>query len=123
MTSPPDPRHYSGLVSGAAGFLSCSFCGKSQKQVKKLIAGSSGYICDGCVRGAQAAITQPGRTASRAAAAIEQVSAEARAEMCSFCGKPRYRVAAMASAGDGRICDECLELCHEIVSEELRKRD
>jgi len=29
--------------------LSCSFCGKSQKEVRKLIAGPSVYICDECV--------------------------------------------------------------------------
>jgi len=29
--------------------LSCSFCGKSQKEVKKLIAGPSVYICDECI--------------------------------------------------------------------------
>lgn len=30
--------------------LSCSFCGKSQDQVKRLIAGPGVYICDECVR-------------------------------------------------------------------------
>ena len=29
--------------------LRCSFCGKSQRQVKKLIAGPSAYICDECI--------------------------------------------------------------------------
>ncbi|MDY3127221.1 MAG: ATP-dependent Clp protease ATP-binding subunit ClpX [Corynebacterium sp.] len=29
--------------------LKCSFCGKSQKQVKKLIAGGGVYICDECI--------------------------------------------------------------------------
>ena len=29
--------------------LKCSFCGKSQDQVKKLIAGPGVYICDECV--------------------------------------------------------------------------
>lgn len=29
--------------------LYCSFCGKSQHEVKKLIAGQNGYICDECV--------------------------------------------------------------------------
>jgi ATP-dependent Clp protease ATP-binding subunit ClpX len=29
--------------------LSCSFCGKSQREVRKLIAGPSVYICDECV--------------------------------------------------------------------------
>src|SRR5437867_12364693 len=29
--------------------LKCSFCGKSQKQVKKLIAGHGVYSCDECI--------------------------------------------------------------------------
>ncbi len=31
------------------GNLQCSFCGKSQREVKKLIAGPTVYICDECV--------------------------------------------------------------------------
>lgn len=33
----------------SSGELVCSFCGKSQDEVKKLIAGPSVYICDECV--------------------------------------------------------------------------
>lgn len=33
----------------SADLLKCSFCGKSQKQVKRLIAGPGVYICDECV--------------------------------------------------------------------------
>lgn len=33
----------------SADMLKCSFCGKSQKQVKKLIAGGGVYICDECI--------------------------------------------------------------------------
>jgi ATP-dependent Clp protease ATP-binding subunit ClpX len=29
--------------------LECSFCGKSEKEVNKLVAGPDVYICDGCV--------------------------------------------------------------------------
>jgi ATP-dependent Clp protease ATP-binding subunit ClpX len=29
--------------------LKCSFCGKSQEQVRKLIAGPGVYICDECI--------------------------------------------------------------------------
>ena len=32
-----------------SGSLCCSFCGKSQKEVKKLIAGPAVYICDECI--------------------------------------------------------------------------
>ena len=97
--------------------LSCSFCGKSQKQVKVLIAAALAYICDGCVSRAHAVIAAPGRTASTPIAAIQAVSDEAGAQQCSFCGKRRQQVAAMASAADTRVCSECLELCDEIVSE------
>ena len=31
------------------GYLRCSFCGKTQKEVRKLIAGPGVYICDECV--------------------------------------------------------------------------
>lgn len=44
------------------GQLHCSFCGKSQAEVKKLIAGPSVYICDECVKICQEIIleeTQP----------------------------------------------------------------
>ncbi|CCI54347.1 ATP-dependent Clp protease ATP-binding subunit ClpX [Nostocoides jenkinsii] len=33
----------------SSDLLKCSFCGKSQKQVKKLIAGPMVYICDECI--------------------------------------------------------------------------
>ena len=34
---------------GGGDLVKCSFCGKSQKQVKKLIAGPGVYICDECI--------------------------------------------------------------------------
>jgi ATP-dependent Clp protease ATP-binding subunit ClpX len=37
-TRPESPEH-----------LKCSFCGKSQRQVRKLIAGPNVYICDECI--------------------------------------------------------------------------
>ena len=36
-------------VGETSDLLKCSFCGKSQKQVKKLIAGPGVYICDECI--------------------------------------------------------------------------
>jgi len=36
-------------LGDGADLLKCSFCGKSQKQVKKLIAGPGVYICDECI--------------------------------------------------------------------------
>ena len=36
-------------IGDGGDLLKCSFCGKSQKQVRKLIAGPGVYICDECI--------------------------------------------------------------------------
>jgi ATP-dependent Clp protease ATP-binding subunit ClpX len=36
-------------IGESGDLLKCSFCGKAQKQVKKLIAGPGVYICDECI--------------------------------------------------------------------------
>ena len=48
--------------------LKCSFCGKSQKQVKKLIAGPGVYICDECIDLCNEIIASRGITPELAAA-------------------------------------------------------
>jgi ATP-dependent Clp protease ATP-binding subunit ClpX len=42
-------KNTTGGRSGGGTGLTCSFCGKSQREVKKLIAGPSVYICDECI--------------------------------------------------------------------------
>ncbi|WP_342318278.1 ATP-dependent Clp protease ATP-binding subunit ClpX [Corynebacterium mayonis] len=37
------------VTQDTSNLLKCSFCGKSQKQVRKLIAGGGVYICDECI--------------------------------------------------------------------------
>ncbi len=39
---------------------------------------------------------------------------------CSFCGAPSGKRLQMIAGNDALICDECVEYCHEIVSETLR---
>lgn len=36
---------------------------------------------------------------------------------CSFCAKSQYEVAALIAGPMVFICDECIYLCHDIVSE------
>jgi ATP-dependent Clp protease ATP-binding subunit ClpX len=47
----PRPKETSQVarIGDGGDLLKCSFCGKSQKQVKKLIAGPGVYICDECI--------------------------------------------------------------------------
>lgn len=111
-------RRWRGGRPGSSELLSCSFCGQHQKQVKKLIAGPDAYICDRCTDRVHAVLATAGETASTPIAVIRQVSAEAVDGSCSFCGKGHDQVERMAAAGDARICNECLSLCDEIISEE-----
>ena len=91
--------HESRWIDG--DLLRCSFCGRAQRQVPKLIAGPGVSICSGCVTLARTwpALPHPGRT-------------------CSFCGKWRPRDGRVAGHGTATICDECLDLCDEIIAEE-----
>ena len=126
--------------------LVCTFCGKSQKQVKKLIAGPGVYICEGCAELARGVIgtgqaAETGLGPIRAVAETVPVlrGVEETRERCSFCGKHRgqctglaatelgavadpVKMAADADAADveaarhAAICAECLTLCEEIIA-------
>ena len=105
--------------------LACTFCGKDQKQVKKLIAGPSVYICNGCVDLAKSVISD-NEPASTPVAELSAGTEQEPRVQCSFCGKRRDQAAALvvSSALTSRnspatICAECLGLCSEIITEEL----
>ena len=42
-----------------------------------------------------------------------------RRPRCAFCGKPQSQVKKLIAGPDVYICDECVELCHEIISEDM----
>jgi hypothetical protein len=80
----------------ATPVLACSFCGKSQREVRKLIAGPTVYICDECIRLANdivaGARSEGGTTTLR----------------CSFCGKSPPKVRMLVAGQTARICNECI---------------
>jgi len=100
----------------------CSFCGREQRQVRKLVAGPGVYICDPCIMAA-VGVTASGRPAKDPT--LQPVPASSQL-LCSFCGKARIQVQALVSAPAREehkpptICAECLGLCGEILSEQLR---
>ena len=83
------------------GLLHCSFCGRPQKKVAKLVAGPGVYICSGCVGLARSwpALAHPGRT-------------------CSFCGQWDPDKGRVVARGEVAICGQCLDLCDQIIAEE-----
>lgn len=82
----------------------CSFCGKGQDQVQRLIAGPGGvYVCNECVA---AFIKGP------------EEPLEERGLRCSFCGKKQRQVQHLIVGPNGvSICSECITLCQEIIAE------
>jgi len=111
--------------------LVCTFCGKNQAQVKKLIAGPSVYICDRCTALTRSVISS-GEPATTEVGQVNAVPEQAPRARCSFCGKYRPQVPGMAAIpveAPGKvpgmdtafagICTQCLDLCDEIITEEL----
>ena len=104
----------------------CSFCGRSHPECEQLIAGPGVFICDRCVAQAtRLSASAPGEGWAEGPLRLEEQGSEAR---CSFCGKDR-RQGVLLVAGRGpeaagskfgkgaRICDECLDLCLQILAE------
>jgi hypothetical protein len=98
--------------------LACSFCGQTQRQVKKLIAGPGAYICDKCADLADGVIAT-GNDATTPITEVVSVAADLTTAACTFCGKQRHQVTGLAAAVQASICNECLDLCHEIIADEL----
>jgi hypothetical protein len=105
--------------------LTCTFCGRHQAQVKKLIAGPGVYICDRCVDLTRSVISSH-TAASTPAGQLNVVPVEEMRARCSFCGKYRHEVTGLVLSSveterkaPAAICTECLELCDEIITEEL----
>jgi hypothetical protein len=110
--------------------LVCTFCGRDQKHVKKLIAGPGAYICDNCTGLARNVISsgEPVNAGGAWLTAVPEQEQQLRVP-CSFCGKYRHQVVGLAASSaqterkvPATICNECLDLCEEIITEELTSR-
>ena len=49
----------------------------------------------------------------------EQKGADGKILYCSFCGKSQHEVRKLIAGPSVYICDECVELCNDIIREEL----
>jgi len=114
-----------GQAPGTA--LACTFCGRSQRRARKLIAGPGVYICEACVALAGDVLSSGG-AAGTPPGPIHAAPEQDRGLRCRFCAKRRDHVTAMAAmpagpgdpvAGPAAICAECLVLCNQILAEEL----
>lgn len=95
--------------------LACSFCNRSVREVAKLIQGPSVNICNVCV------------DSSRAVLSGESVQdwAVISGGSCQFCGRAtaQKRHVVEKVDRDVRICENCVKLCDEVLTEEAKQRE
>ena len=107
--SPPRKKK----ASGDGDPLHCSFCGKHQDDVAKLMAGIERFICDACIDKARAELEARGEIGR---------PATMTGHYCSFCGKHESEVTRMVAGPQSddfsiNICSECVALCQRVLSE------
>ncbi|MBX9771126.1 MAG: hypothetical protein K2X29_07130 [Candidatus Obscuribacterales bacterium] len=87
--------------------LKCSFCGLSNQEVSKLVAGSKIFICDVCADNCSA-VVQTKKSIKTKNAHFKPLE-EAAALSCSFCAKPSRSKTAVVGTSDQQICEACLQ--------------
>jgi ClpX C4-type zinc finger len=123
VPAPEAERRWRRRRSAGEDLLCCSFCGRSNHSVAKLVAGPGTYICDECV-------ARAGRLDAPAAGDEDAppllVELANPKTTCNFCGKRAGNsvrlVAASTPVGrrgqPARICTDCLVLTEEIIRAE-----
>jgi ATP-dependent Clp protease ATP-binding subunit ClpX len=52
---------------------------------------------------------------------LERKGSDGKILYCSFCGKSQHEVRKLIAGPSVYICDECVELCNDIIREELEE--
>ena len=87
--------------------LTCSFCGKNQEEIEKLIAGPNVYICNECVQLCNEILSEEGE------------SPDSEEDLhCSFCAKNQKDVEKLVPGPAVSICNECIQLCTKIIADD-----
>jgi hypothetical protein len=92
-----------------AGDENCSFCRKGRSEVGKLIAGSSVYICDECVRVCDEILTKEHIDAADQPAKSTATAASADEHLCGICMEPRDADELIFLPHAAYMCAGCLE--------------
>jgi hypothetical protein len=90
--------------------LTCSFCGKNQNEVRKLIAGPSVHICNECVELCDDIVSEEVETDSGAEAKPEAGEKQSREDrLCGICTEPRETDELVFLPHAAYMCAGCLE--------------
>jgi ATP-dependent protease Clp ATPase subunit len=102
----------------------CSFCGKSQQEVRKLIAGPEVFVCDECVALCNTIIRSEGALRAWWGSLWRRRGADSgkpvpEVGLCFGCRKSRDKVTNLVTLRDGvAVCEKCVALLSDIIAEQ-----
>jgi ribosome biogenesis SPOUT family RNA methylase Rps3 len=108
--------------------LRCSFCGKNQNDVRKLIAGPSVFICDECVAVCLEIIAEDTRLTDVTVVEppdlrVTAPQAPGLAVRCSLCKMPMVIEDALPLLNRGVLCPGCLGEIQTAIAERTSDAD
>ena len=100
----------------------CSFCGKEQHEVKKLVAGPSVFICDECVELCRGIVAEEyGADASQAAGSMVSDGNSKTERLCGICMEPRETDELIFLPHAAYLCATCLDEIQTIRDKQTGK--
>src|SRR5213075_2843897 len=94
------------------GNLVCSFCGKSQDEVRKLLAGPSVYICDECIDLCNDLIAE--ECEREEPTPITRDDPLPPVSACIVCRMPKVATDLLLVPGAGFVCCPCADAVRSI---------
>ena len=93
--------------------LYCSFCDKSQEQVRKLVAGPKSHICDECIEVCVDIISDDriADTLHSQQGKLARPDTPVLTARCSLCRRPVVTQDLLAVIGRGSVCVSCIACC------------
>ena len=93
--------------------IHCSFCGKSQDDVRKIIAGPKVYICDECVDLCDEILKGEGGTELP----VENLKPVSPIATCPLCKLPKDATELRMIEDKGALCIECIDAVRSLDDE------
>lgn len=93
-----------------APISSCSFCGKEQHEVRKLVAGLAVFICDECIELCSGIIAEEGEPNAARTTTSTRSDGNPKAErLCGICMEPRETEELVFLPHAAYLCATCLD--------------
>lgn len=101
--------------------LRCSFCGKRQEQVRKLIAGPKVFICDECIDVCVEILAEDaGMEGTSKESSIHKTpdkkTPERETANCSLCGTSVLPTEMLPVKSRGVLCGACVDAIEDVLS-------